>query len=153
MKQANAELISIGTELLLGQIADTNAQWISQQLALYGVNVFHHSVVGDNLYRVERSFRLASDRANIIIVTGGLGPTDDDLTRKAFQLISNMELTAHKQTMEKIPALFEKQQAVMTPYNRKQARIFKGSKVIPNRYGLAPGMIVPFDGKIWVFLP
>ncbi|HLR80175.1 MAG TPA: competence/damage-inducible protein A [Bacillota bacterium] len=153
MKQANAELISIGTELLLGQIADTNAQWISQQLALYGVNVFHHSVVGDNLYRVERSFRLASDRANIIIVTGGLGPTDDDLTREAFQLISNMEMIEHKPSMEKIQAFFAKQKTVMTPNNRKQARIFKGSKVIPNRYGMAPGMIVPFDGKIWVFLP
>src|SRR5699024_2949879 len=144
MKQANAELISIGTELLLGQIADTDAQWISQQLALYGVNVFHHSVVGVNLYRVERSFRLASDRANIIIVTGDLGRTDDDLTREAFQLISNMEMIEHKPSMEKIQAFFAKQKTVMTLNNRKQARIFKGSKVIPNRYGMAPGMIVPF---------
>src|SRR5699024_8249269 len=96
MKQANAELISIGTELLLGQIADTNAQWISPHLALYGLNVFHYSVVGDNLYRVERLFRLTSDRVNIIIVTGGLGATDDGLTREALQLISNMEMIEHK---------------------------------------------------------
>src|SRR5699024_10037062 len=129
MKQANAELISIGTELLLGQIADTNAQWISQQLALYGVNVFHHSVVGDNLYRVGRSVRVAGERANVTIGAGGLGPTEDDVTRQAFQLSSNMEMIEHKPSMEKIPAFFAKQTTVMTPNTRKHARIFKGSKV------------------------
>lgn len=77
-KQYKAEILAVGTELLLGQIANTNAQWISKQLALYGINVYNHVVVGDNLNRVAGTFKQAHERSDIIIVTGGLGPTEDD---------------------------------------------------------------------------
>src|SRR5699024_3137574 len=133
MKQANAELISIGTELLLGQIADTNAQWISQQLALYGVNVFHHSVVGDNLYRVERSFRLAFDRENIIIVNGGIFNMDNKLTWYIFQFYSNIYMIEDYNSLEQIQVLVERQKTVNTQNIGKHSLTFTGSKVNPYR--------------------
>lgn len=153
MKNSNAEIIAVGTELLLGQIANTNAQWISQQLATYGINVHYHSVVGDNLQRVEAVFRQAQTRSDIIIVTGGLGPTEDDLTREAFQLISGLEMNEHPPSMKNIIAHFEKQHSKMTPNNRKQARVFNGADVIENKVGMAPGMIVTYEKKTWFFLP
>ncbi|MDY0405814.1 competence/damage-inducible protein A [Virgibacillus sp. 179-BFC.A HS] len=153
MTGTKAEIIAVGTELLLGQIANTNAQWISKQLAELGIDVHHHEVVGDNLGRVEAVFQLASQRSDIIIVTGGLGPTDDDLTREAFQLVSGLEMHEHKPSMDKIVAYFQKQARTMTPNNRKQARIFKGAEVLPNNVGMAPGMIVSHHQKTWIFMP
>src|SRR5699024_5674405 len=153
MKQLNAEIVAVGTELLLGQIANTNAQWLSEQLAKYGINVFYHTVVGDNLNRVKQAFSLAEDRADVIIVTGGLGPTEDDMTREAFQAISQMELEIHEPTMEKIKAYYANQQRQMTPNNKKQARVFKGCQVLDNRAGMAPGMIVSHRNRKWIFLP
>jgi len=153
MKKIQAEIIAVGTELLLGQIANTNAQWLSQQLASYGINTFHHTVVGDNINRVEQVLRAAQKRSNVIIVSGGLGPTEDDLTREAFQRLSNFELIEHEPSMKKILNYYDKQQLQMTDNNRKQARIFKGSQVIPNRLGMAPGMIVTYNQTTWIFLP
>uniref|UniRef100_UPI003017A767 molybdopterin-binding protein n=1 Tax=Oceanobacillus massiliensis TaxID=1465765 RepID=UPI003017A767 len=114
MKQYKAEIVAVGTELLLGQIANTNAQWLSQQLALYGINVYNHAVVGDNLKRVEEVFRQAHDRSDIIIVTGGLGPTEDDLTREAFQLISGIEMAEDRASMNKIELFFKNHKLNMT---------------------------------------
>ena len=153
MKQLNAEIIGVGTELLLGQIANTNAQWLSEQLAKYGINVFYHTVVGDNLNRVKQSFSIAEERADVIIVTGGLGPTEDDMTREAFQAISQMELEIHEPTMEKIKAYYANQHRQMTPNNKKQARVFKECQVLDNRAGMAPGMIVSHRNRKWIFLP
>ncbi|MGM8211687.1 competence/damage-inducible protein A [Virgibacillus sp. W0430] len=153
MKQTNTEIIAVGTELLLGQIANTNAQWLSDQLAAYGVNTFYHTVVGDNLQRVEQVFKDAHKRSDIIIVTGGLGPTEDDLTREAFQQLSNMELTEHQPSMDKIKAFYRRQGKEMTPNNERQARVFSNAKVIENTVGMAPGMIVPYENKTWIFLP
>src|SRR5690625_2003531 len=129
-KQFKSEIIAVGTELLLGQIANTNAQWLSKELANYGINVYQHAVVGDNLSRVLNAFKLAHERSDIIIVTGGLGPTDDDMTREAFQLMTDLELIEHTPSMEKIKAFFEKQKSVMTPNNRRQARVFEGAEEI-----------------------
>ncbi|WP_284140020.1 MULTISPECIES: competence/damage-inducible protein A [unclassified Virgibacillus] len=153
MKNVKAEIVAVGTELLLGQIANTNAQWISQQLAKYGITVHFHAVVGDNLQRVETTFRQASSRSDIVIVTGGLGPTEDDLTREAFQLVSNLEMKEATEALHRISAYFEKQQTEMTPNNRKQANVFSTAHVLKNSVGMAPGMIVPYKGKTWVFLP
>ncbi|PAV30070.1 competence/damage-inducible protein A [Virgibacillus profundi] len=153
MRQYKAEIIAVGTELLLGQISNTNAQWLSQQLASYGINVYNHVVVGDNLKRVEETFALAESRSDIIIVTGGLGPTDDDLTREAFQSISELEIIEHPDSMGKIKHFFEKRKSVMTPNNRKQARVFKGSEVLENKVGMAPGMILTHNKSTWAFLP
>jgi len=153
MTNVKAEIIAVGTELLLGQIANTNAQWLSNQLASLGINVYQHGVVGDNLNRVQEAFEQAQKRSDIIIVTGGLGPTDDDLTREAFQLMTELELVEHKPSMDKIQSFFEKNNTVMTPNNRRQARVFKGSQVLFNRKGMAPGMIVSHESTTWVFLP
>src|SRR5690625_1193594 len=152
-KQFKSEIIAVGTELLLGQIANTNAQWLSKELAKYGINVYQHVVVGDNLSRVLNAFKLAHERSDIIIVTGGLGPTDDDMTREAFQAMTGMEVIEHTASMEKIKAFFEKQKSVMTPNNRRQARVFEGAEVLHNQTGMAPGMITTYEGKTWVFLP
>ncbi len=152
-KQYKAEIIAVGTELLLGQIANTNAQWLSAALAKYGINVYQHVVVGDNLSRVLNAFKLAHSRSDIIIVTGGLGPTDDDMTREAFQSMTGLELVEHTPSMEKIKTFFEKQKSVMTPNNRRQARVFEGAAVLKNRVGMAPGMITAYENKTWVFLP
>src|SRR5699024_9826711 len=113
----NAEIIAVGTELLLGQIANTNAQWISQQLALSGVNTYYHSVVGDNIKRVESIFKKAHERSNIIIVSGGLGPTSDDLTREAFQVIYDDKIISHEPSLIKIKAHYKKRGLIMTPNN------------------------------------
>ncbi|GIO26223.1 competence/damage-inducible protein A [Ornithinibacillus bavariensis] len=153
MKTIKTEIIAVGTELLLGQIANTNAQWISEHLAFHGINVYYHGVVGDNLNRVQNTFQLAQERSDIVIVTGGLGPTDDDLTREAFQLLSGLSIDEHQESMDKIEAYFSRLNVTMTPNNRKQARIFSGAKVIRNSMGMAPGMIVHYEGTIWVFLP
>ncbi|WP_382357329.1 competence/damage-inducible protein A [Lentibacillus kimchii] len=153
MKQENAEIVAVGTELLLGQIPNTNAQWLSKAMASIGINVRHHSVVGDNLRRVEEQFRIAGERADIIIVTGGLGPTEDDLTREAFQQLTGIPIIEHKSSMEKIEAYFAEKQETMTSNNRKQARVFTGADVMTNNTGMAPGMIVTHNDKTWVFLP
>lgn len=153
MKTFKSEIIAIGTELLLGQIANTNAKWISEQLALEGIDTYYHTVVGDNLYRVEEIFKLAQNRSNLIIVSGGLGPTEDDMTREAFQKISQLKMVEHQQSMLKIEAFFKNQQTEMTPNNHKQARIFENATVINNDTGMAPGMIVNHLGKTWIFLP
>lgn len=152
-KQFNAEIVSVGTELLLGQIANTNAQWLSKKLAELGINVYHHSVVGDNLERVRRVFAEANERANIVIVTGGLGPTEDDLTREAFQLLSKKEMEIHAPSLEKIEKYFRNNYITMTPNNKRQARVFKGSIVLENPIGMAPGMIVETNQVTWIFLP
>ncbi|SES77078.1 nicotinamide-nucleotide amidase [Oceanobacillus limi] len=153
MKQINAEIIAVGTELLLGQIANTNAQWISQELSTYGVNVFYHGVVGDNLKRVADTFSQAKDRSDLVIVTGGLGPTEDDLTREAFQLVSKLDIMEHRPSLNKIEAYFQKQGMEMTPNNRKQSHVFTNANVLENKVGMAPGMIVSQQKQNWVFLP
>ncbi|MFC4557193.1 competence/damage-inducible protein A [Virgibacillus kekensis] len=153
MKQTRAEIVAVGTELLLGQISNTNAQWMSTKLADVGMDVFYHSVVGDNLERVYEQFRLSSSRSDVILVTGGLGPTEDDLTREAFQKLAGYKMVEHQPSMQKIEAFYKERNAVMTENNRKQARVFEGAVVIENNVGMAPGMIVSHQGKTWIFMP
>ncbi len=152
-KTVNTEIIAVGTELLLGQIANTNAQWISEQLAAYGINTFYHTVVGDNLSRLKKIFEQASERSNVIIVTGGLGPTEDDLSREALEEISNIPIVPEPEAMKKIEQYYEHQRLPMTPNNKRQARVFKDSIILKNNVGMAPGNIVDYNGVTWVFLP
>src|SRR5690625_4203133 len=126
-KILNTEIIAVGTELLLGQIANTNAKWISEQLAANGINTFYHTVVGDNLDRLATIFRQAHERSNVVIVTGGLGPTKDDLSREAFQQICHIPIIDEPFAMKKIEQFYQKQQMTMTPNNKRQARVFKDS--------------------------
>lgn len=153
MVQKNVEFIAIGTELLLGQIANTNAQWFSEQLNAYGFNMYHHTVVGDNLNRVKDVFIQAGDRSDIIIVSGGLGPTEDDLTREAFEAMSNLPIKTDERALRKIQSYYEKQGTQMTANNKRQARIFETAVVLENKYGMAPGMRLEHGGVLWVFLP
>ncbi|MFC7061139.1 competence/damage-inducible protein A [Halobacillus seohaensis] len=147
------ELVAVGTELLLGQIANTNSQWISKELAHYGASVYFHSVVGDNLQRVVNTFDEASRRSDVVIVTGGLGPTEDDLTRDAAKLLFHDELVEHKHTMNKIQGYFDKNNRTMTINNRKQALVLASAQVIENDEGMAPGQIIQYNGVTFIFLP
>jgi|SRR5690625_2809506 len=153
MRKINAEIIAVGTELLLGQIANTNARWLSEQLALIGVNTYYHAVVGDNLDRLVNVFKTAEKRSNVIIVMGGLGPTTDDLTREGFQMLTNLPIVEEPEAMGKIKQFYDRQKMEMTENNRRQARIFQGAKVITNPLGMAPGMIISRNNHVWVFLP
>ncbi|HLS34726.1 MAG TPA: competence/damage-inducible protein A [Bacillota bacterium] len=153
MRQYNGEIIALGTELLLGQIANTNAKWLSNELAKFGINLFYHTVVGDNIHRVLSTFQAAETRSNIVIVTGGLGPTEDDMTRDAFQQLTNLQMYEHQLTMEKITNYFQASKRKMTPNNRKQALVFETAKVLHNETGMAPGMIVFHNDVYWIFLP
>lgn len=153
MQTYNAEVIGVGTELLLGQISNTNGQWISSQLADKGISVFYHQVVGDNLERVKTSFSTAADRSDLVFVTGGLGPTDDDLTREAFQALTGKKLEENDQIIEKISSYFKRTNRQMSRNNRKQAQMFTDAIIIPNQEGTAPGMIVTYKKAQFIFMP
>ncbi|HZW67225.1 MAG TPA: competence/damage-inducible protein A [Pseudogracilibacillus sp.] len=147
------EIIAVGTELLLGQIANTNAQWMSQELAKYGINTYYHTVVGDNMDRLTATMKRASERSNVMIVSGGLGPTEDDLSREAFQKISGLKIVREEAALEKIIDFYKAQKVTMTKNNERQARVFEDSTVLINKYGMAPGNLVEYEDKIWIFLP
>lgn len=152
-KQVKAEIIAVGTELLLGQIVNSNAQWLSEKLALIGANIYQHSVAGDNYERLKTLFSQADQRSNLIVVTGGLGPTDDDLTREAASEILGKSLYEDEKTMEQIKSYYDANHLTMTENNRKQARIFEGAEILLNEVGMAPGMAVKKNDTLWVFLP
>lgn len=134
-----AEIIAVGTELLLGQIANTNAQYLSQQLAEIGVNVYFHTVVGDNPDRLVQAIRQAETRADLLIFTGGLGPTQDDLTKEIVAKHLGKQLTTDEYAWKKIQEYFKRTGRKMTPNNKKQADVIERGKVLPNEHGMAPG--------------
>ncbi|MFC0471987.1 competence/damage-inducible protein A [Halalkalibacter kiskunsagensis] len=149
----NAELISVGSELLLGQIVNTNAAFLSQELAIIGVNVFYQTTVGDNDKRLTESLKQAISRSDLIIITGGLGPTKDDLTKEAVASLAGTKLVHHEKSLHNIESYFKKRNRQMSDNNRKQALVIEGSRVLNNEYGMAPGMIVSIDGTSIVLLP
>lgn len=116
----NAEILCIGTELLLGNVVNTNAAWLSQQLARLGINVYHHTVVGDNAQRLEEALQIAFRRSDLVITTGGLGPTYDDLSKETVSKYFNRRLVLHQPSLEKIQEFFAKRPAsAMMPNNEK----------------------------------
>lgn len=148
------ELISVGTELLLGQIVNTNAQYIAQRLAEAGVSVYYQSVVGDNRERLAGAVREALNRADFVITTGGLGPTGDDLTKETIAAVCGLGLVMDEAALEAIRERFNRLGREMTPNNLKQALIPSGARVLPNAHGTAPGCIVIAPGaKQIVMLP
>ncbi|MCT8139884.1 competence/damage-inducible protein A [Anaerobacillus sp. CMMVII] len=149
----NAEIIAIGSELLLGQITNTNAQYISRQLANIGVNVFYHTVVGDNSARLSEAIGHAQKRSNLIIFTGGLGPTKDDLTKETIADSVGRSLVIDNKALENIEAYFKRRNRVMTENNRKQALVIEGSMVLPNDHGMAPGMAFQEGEVKYLLLP
>jgi nicotinamide-nucleotide amidase len=148
-----AEILAVGTELLMGQIANTNAQYISNRLPEEGVGVFYHSVVGDNPLRLKECLKIASNRADIIIMTGGLGPTLDDLTKETVSEFVGRKLVLHEESKNKIEEYFKRINRPMVDSNIKQAYLPEGSIVIENKRGTAPGCIIEEEGKILIMLP
>ncbi|ESU32971.1 hypothetical protein G3A_07975 [Bacillus sp. 17376] len=149
----NAEIIAVGTELLLGQIVNTNARFLSRQLADLGINVFYHTVVGDNPDRLKSAMEIARERANLIIFTGGLGPTKDDLTKDTIAGQLGKQLVLDEEAMRSIELYFEKTNRVMTKNNRKQALVIEGSTVLKNEHGMAPGMFLTAADNKFMLLP
>ncbi|MEH7010676.1 competence/damage-inducible protein A [Neobacillus niacini] len=149
----NAEIIAVGSELLLGQIVNSNARFISQQLAGLGINVFFHTVVGDNPDRLRSAIEIAEKRSNLIIFTGGLGPTKDDLTKETIARHLGKKLVMDQEALESIELFFKQTQRIMTENNRKQALVLEGSTILPNHHGMAPGMMVGNDNCIYMLLP
>lgn len=148
-----AEIIAVGTELLLGQIANTNAQYLSRKLAEIGVSVYFHSVVGDNAKRLAETIQLAASRSDLVIFTGGLGPTQDDLTKETVAAHLERTLVTDEPAMQRITAFFEQRGILMTENNRKQALVIDGASVFANDNGMAPGMGYTKDGTTYVLLP
>ncbi|WP_251549184.1 competence/damage-inducible protein A [Neobacillus muris] len=149
----NAEIIAVGSELLLGQIVNTNARFLSQHLAGAGINVFFHTVVGDNQDRLKSAIEIAEKRSEIIIFTGGLGPTKDDLTKETISRHLGRELVIDQTALASIEEYFKNSGRVMTENNRKQALVIEGSDVLPNNHGMAPGMVLSKDHHIYMLLP
>ncbi|NOZ27111.1 MAG: CinA family nicotinamide mononucleotide deamidase-related protein, partial [Chloroflexi bacterium] len=148
-----AEIVSIGTELLLGEIVDTNATFIARQLASIGLNLFFKTTVGDNAERIAYVLRQAMGRSDIIITTGGLGPTVDDVTREGVALAVDRPLRESEEALRQIEAFFIRRGRSLSENNRRQARIPEGATVIPNPVGTAPGFIVEHQGRIIISLP
>ncbi|MBW8827372.1 MAG: competence/damage-inducible protein A [Acidobacteria bacterium] len=146
------EVVAIGTELLLGQIVDTNSSWIGEQLALAGIDSHFQTKVGDNLDRIVSSIRLALDRSDAVIVCGGLGPTQDDITRDALAQIMGVPLVRDEEVIEKIRAMFEGRGRVMAANNLQQADVPEGATVI-DQVGTAPGLICPVGDKVVYAVP
>lgn len=148
-----AELIAVGTELLLGNIANTDAQMISQGLSQLGINVYYHTVVGDNPQRVRQAVDIARGRADILITTGGLGPTCDDLTKAAVAQAFGKELVYHEPSAQRIRERFAQRGTPVTENNFQQAMVPEGCTVLDNDWGTAPGVAFQADGTHVLMLP
>ncbi|MBI4775030.1 MAG: CinA family nicotinamide mononucleotide deamidase-related protein [Deltaproteobacteria bacterium] len=147
------EIITIGNELLLGQIVDTNASWLGQTLSDAGVAVTYHTTVGDRLKAIVEVMRSSLARADVALCTGGIGPTEDDLTRQAAAEVAGVPLEFRQDLMDEIEALFRRMGFRMPENNRKQAYIPQGSIPIHNPMGTAPGFCLELNGKLLVALP
>lgn len=147
------EMLAIGTELLLGQIVDTNSAWIGEQLADAGVDTYEHRQVGDNLGRMVQALRELLDRSDAVIVCGGLGPTPDDMTRQAIADVMGVELERREDLVEWVAALFTSRGREMPENNLRQCDVPVGAEPIPNSVGTAPGIKAPLDGKVVYAVP
>ena len=148
-----AEILCIGTELLMGQVLNTNAQFLSRRLAALGVTQQHQTVVGDNAERLEAAYRLALSRADVVITSGGLGPTVDDITKRVAAKVAGKELVRFPEAESMIRQRFQDYRKEMTENNLSQAMFTPDSILLPNRHGTAPGAIVPMgEGKAVIHL-
>lgn len=148
------ELVCVGTEILLGNIVNTNAAYLAEQCAMLGLSCYHQSVVGDNEQRMEETIRRAVSRSDIVILSGGLGPTKDDLTKEVTARVFDMELLEDPHTRARIQEYFDQNhRGQITENNWKQAQVPEGSMVIDNYNGTAPGLILQKDGKTAILLP
>ncbi len=148
-----AEIICIGTELLLGQIVDTNAAFMARELADLGIDLYHKTTVGDNLERIISTLKLAWSRADLMILSGGLGPTQDDLTREAVAGLLNEPLEFNEEAWRQVSAYFHKVQRPIVESNRRQAMFPPSGQVVPNHLGTAPSLFVAKDQRYIIALP
>ena len=147
------ELICVGTELLLGNIVNTNAAYLAEKCAGLGLSCYYQTVVGDNAQRLAETLQAAVKRADIVILSGGLGPTEDDLTKEAAAKVMNRELVEDAASREHIEKYFASRNAVPTENNWKQAMMPQGGIILPNPNGTAPGVIIADDATHVVLLP
>ncbi|EJO20555.1 MULTISPECIES: competence/damage-inducible protein A [Streptococcus] len=149
-----AEIIAVGTEILTGQIVNTNAQFLSEKLAEIGVDVYFQTAVGDNEARLLSLLEIASQRSNLVILTGGLGPTEDDLTKQTLAKFLGKDLVFDTQAQEKLDIFFaHRPDYARTPNNERQAQIVEGATPLPNETGLAVGGVSEVDDVTYVVLP
>lgn len=149
----NAEIICIGTELVIGDVLNTSSQYIARKLAQRGLNVFYHTMVGDNPGRMQQIFETAVSRSNLIFITGGLGPTQDDITVQTVCDFFQLPLVENTESLENIKAYFSRLGRELTDNNLKQALVPQGATVFQNALGTAPGCAVEHDGKTVILLP
>ncbi|MFZ5817824.1 MAG: competence/damage-inducible protein A [Bacillota bacterium] len=147
-----AELLFVGTELLLGEILNTNAQYLSERLALLGVDVYYQTTVGDNPERMRATFRQALSRADVVIASGGLGPTMDDITREIAAEVTGRPLALDQQLVDELAAWFATRGRSMPENNKRQCMVPAGATVLRNDRGTAPGLIIPAEGGRAVIL-
>lgn len=148
-----AYLVSIGEELLIGQTINTNASFIGSKLAEINIDVIRISVVKDDEQEIISELDLAKEKSDVVLVTGGLGPTHDDITKKTLVRYFNTELVENKDVLDNIRTLFEKRSRKVTPLNEQQALVPKIAEVISNNYGTAPGMWIESEKKIFIIMP
>lgn len=148
-----AELIFTGTELLLGQILNTNAQYLQQVLTSLGIDLYYQVTVGDNLDRLSEAITQASGRASLIIISGGLGPTEDDLSREAVARSAGVSLVINEQALKTVRHIFDERNLPMPDNNLKQALVPAGGIVLNNPIGTAPGIILEHEGKTYILIP
>lgn len=153
MKKITAEVLAIGDELLFGQTLDTNSHWISTRLTEGGIRVVRRTTIGDNETDILQAFAQAEQRADMVLITGGLGPTSDDLTKPCLAKYFNCELKIHEEALAEITAFFEQRGRTMTETNRMQAALPVCCEKITNTLGTAPGMWFERNGKVFVSMP
>jgi nicotinamide-nucleotide amidase len=149
----SAEIVTIGTEMLLGDLVDTNTAWISQRLAELGVGIYRHTTVGDNRERIIDALREASSRSTLVVTTGGLGPTSDDLTNACLSTLTGREMVEYTEAREHVDTMFQRFGRKPTANNYKQALFPEGSELIPNPVGTAMGALVQWEGTLFATLP
>ncbi len=153
MKEVTAELLTIGDEILYGQIVDTNAQWMGVHLGLAGIRVIRKTTVGDVEHEILKAFAEAETRADIILITGGLGPTNDDLTKPCLVKYFNCELKIDDEALAEVTEFFRSRGRTLTEVNRQQAALPVCCEKVTNRIGTAPGMWFNKNGKVFVSMP
>lgn len=155
IKINSAEILCVGTEILIGDIVNTNSAYISKKLASLGINQYYQAVIGDNPKRLEKKINEALERCDLLIMTGGLGPTYDDLTKETAAKCMRREMYLHERSLERMERYFSNRQLVMSDTNKKQAYMPEGSVVFDNNHGTAPGLAIEDEqrNKIIIMLP
>ena len=148
-----ADILSIGHELLMGELTDSNAAWIATRLPRLGISLNQISIVGDDIHRLVETMSLALSRSDIVITTGGLGPTQDDLTREAVAQVLEEKPSVQVEIVKQLEEYFQSRGQVMPKTNIKQAQLIPSAQFIPNKYGTAPGWWSEKHGKTIINLP